>query len=64
MSDLLDIGEVARLLRVSRRHVAGLVARGELSRPVRLGRSVRWRAAEVAAWIDDGCGRCGQGVRP
>jgi predicted DNA-binding transcriptional regulator AlpA len=48
------------------RGVAGLTGRSEASvrrddtacrmpRPIRLGRSKRWRIAEVVAWIEAGC---------
>ncbi len=51
---LLSAREVARLLRVSERHLYTLQARGELPAPVRLGRCVRWRAMEVRAWVEAG----------
>jgi excisionase family DNA binding protein len=46
--------EVAKILRVSVRHVWALLAKGRLPRPVRLGRSVRWNVEELRTWIDAG----------
>jgi excisionase family DNA binding protein len=46
--------QVAKLLGVSKRHVAALNASGRLPRPVRLGRSVRWRADELRDWLEAG----------
>ena len=51
---LPDAG-VAKLLSISKRHVHALNASGRLPRPIRLGRSVRWRADEIRAWLDAGC---------
>ena len=52
---LLTVNEVARLLNVSPRHVHMLRATQQLPPPVRLGRSVRWRRAELEAWVAAGC---------
>ena len=52
---LFGAKELAGLLNVSLRHVQSLKAAGRLPRPIRLGRSVRWRASEIHLWIDEGC---------
>ena len=54
-SALLKAPEVARRLSVSVRHVRALHSRGALPTPIRLGRSVRWCADEIDAWIAAGC---------
>jgi len=54
---LLTVNEVATLLNVSPRHVHMLRATQQLPPPVRLGRSVRWRRAELEAWVAAGCPR-------
>ncbi len=54
---LLSAREVARLLRVSERHLYTLQARGELPAPVRLGRCVRWPTRELQEWIEAGSPR-------
>jgi excisionase family DNA binding protein len=52
---LLSADEVAAMLGVSERTLWRLLSAGKLPQPVRFGRSTRWRAAEVAEWIDRGC---------
>ncbi len=52
---LLTAGQAATLLGVSERHFRALDASGRVPRPVRLGRSVRWRRTELVAWLDAGC---------
>ncbi len=52
---LLDARGVAALLSVSVRHVRRMETAGELPRPVRLGRAVRWRRAELLDWLAAGC---------
>jgi excisionase family DNA binding protein len=44
---LLELRDLARLLKVSTRTVTRLVARGELPPPLRLGRLRRWRPADL-----------------
>jgi predicted DNA-binding transcriptional regulator AlpA len=56
--ELLDVKAVAALLDCSVRHAYRLTDAGCMPRPVRLGALVRWRKAEILAWIDDGCPRC------
>jgi len=49
----LAAADVARLLNISQRHLWALHSSGRLGPlPVRLGRAVRWNAAELAAWMD------------
>ena len=52
---LLTVDDVARLLSVSTRTVWRLLSKGEFPEPVRLGKVVRWRLAEIQFWIDRGC---------
>jgi len=49
---LLKLDEVGRMLSVCRRSVERLVARGDLPRPVKIGRVSRLPASEVAAYIE------------
>lgn len=53
--ELLTVKEVAKRLKVSVRQVWKLNASGQMPKSVRVARSVRWRAADVAAWIGMGC---------
>jgi excisionase family DNA binding protein len=52
---LLTADEVATMLNVSERTLWRLLSAGKVPQPVRFGRSTRWKAAEVTAWIDRGC---------
>jgi len=51
---LLSVSEVAEMLQISPRHLYSLKASGRLPKPVRLGRSVRWLADELRAWLEAG----------
>jgi excisionase family DNA binding protein len=54
--ELLSVRDLATLLgRCSTRHLYRLVDTGRMPAPVRLGRLVRWRRAEVLEWIANGC---------
>jgi predicted DNA-binding transcriptional regulator AlpA len=46
--------EVAKLLHISRRHVANLDASGRLPRALRFGRAKRWILPELRAWMAAG----------
>jgi len=52
---LLDVKDVAKLLRVSVRTVWTWRDMGRLPAPVKIGRCVRWRRQDVEEWIDRGC---------
>ena len=53
MDCLLRVTEVCRRVGLSRSMVYARIAIGTFPRPVRVGKkAVRWRASEVAAWID------------
>ncbi len=52
---LVDACTAGRLCGVSRSHWISLHAAGRVPLPVRLGRCVRWRTAELAAWTAAGC---------
>ena len=48
---LLKLGEVAKTLGVCVRSVRRAIARGELPKPVRVGRSVRLFQSDVVAYL-------------
>jgi prophage regulatory protein len=50
----LTAADVARLLDISQRHLWALNSSGRLPRPIRLGRAVRWNAAELRDWLQAG----------
>lgn len=54
---LIDVGELSRVTGLSkptlwRHHEAGLIPAG-----MKIGRSVRWRLADITLWIESGCPR-------
>lgn len=49
---MINVREVASILNISTRSVWRLVATGELPKPVRFGRSARWRLADIEACIE------------
>ncbi len=55
---LLDVRAVAHLLGCSPRHVYRLADAGRMPAPVRVGALVRWRRADLDAWLADGCRPC------
>ncbi len=53
--ELLDVSSVAELCGCSTRHVYRLSDSCRMPRPIKLGRLVRWRRADLDAWIATGC---------
>ena len=53
VDEKIDQHEVARYLGVSTRTVRGFIARGELPRPIRIGRKQFWLKAEFSRWLHD-----------
>ncbi|MCA9259658.1 MAG: helix-turn-helix domain-containing protein [Planctomycetales bacterium] len=51
MEQLLTPIEVARHLRVSKRTVDRLVARGSLPSPICVGGQRRWRTSDIERWL-------------
>ena len=60
-AQLLDVATVAELLNCSPRHVYRLSDAGRMPSPVKLGALVRWSAAAIRQWIDQGCPSCRKG---
>lgn len=58
---LVDIKGAATALGVSPRSLRRLVARGSAPAPVRLGRLVRWRVADLERWIAEMSTATGEG---
>ena len=52
---LLTARETAALLGTSRATLYRLHSSGRVPMPLRLGRSCRWRAEELRAWVKEGC---------
>ncbi len=51
----IDAVQLGRLLGLSMRTIRRLDSSGRIPRPVRIGGAVRWRASEIAAWLNEGC---------
>jgi excisionase family DNA binding protein len=54
-TSLLKVGEVAQLLRTSRKAVYSMVERGQLPGIQRIGRRVLVRRSELVRWLDHNC---------
>jgi len=52
---LMDMRELAKLLKVSNRTVFSMRIHGEMPKPVKIGRAVRWGRSEIMAWVQEGC---------
>ena len=52
---LVDVGEAAALLAVSVPTLRRMISAGRTPQPVRLGRLLRFRRADLLQWIADGC---------
>lgn len=48
---LIDYDRAAEITSISRRQLERMAAAGEFPAPVRVGRLVRFRLAEVVAWV-------------
>jgi len=58
LPQLHSVEDVAAALKVSRRKLERLRAAGRFPKPdVTLGRSPRWRATTITAWLADAAGR-------
>lgn len=51
--ELLEISEVAALMKCSPRAIYNHVEASRFPRPFKMGRSIRWRAATVRQWLDE-----------
>lgn len=47
LNELLTTKEVARLFKMSERHVQNLVKKDEFPKPIKLGRSVRFKPSDI-----------------
>jgi len=55
---LIGIDEVTARVGLSSRSVWRLRDSGQMPSPLKLNRSVRWKEAEISAWIAAGCPDC------
>lgn len=52
---MMTADELAETLCISLRQVWRLKAKGDLPKPVAIGRNVRWRRSDIVQWIEEGC---------
>ena len=52
---LLDVSEVAGILKCSARHVYRLAYSGRMPQPLKLGSLARWNRDAVEQWLAAGC---------
>jgi predicted DNA-binding transcriptional regulator AlpA len=60
---LLRAAEFGALIGTSERWIWDKHNAGNLPRPVRIGRLVRWRRSDIEAWIEAGCPDCSKAER-
>jgi excisionase family DNA binding protein len=52
---LLTVAAAAEMLTVSVPTLRRMIAAGRTPQPVRLGRALRFRRADLLQWVEDGC---------
>ena len=55
LAGMLNVWDVAKLLRCSSRTVYRLADSGRMQPPVKLGALVRWPREQIENWIAEGC---------
>lgn len=55
VAEMVPAAAAAAVVGVSRRSWWRFVSEGRAPQPIRLGRCVRWRLAELRDWIRSGC---------
>jgi excisionase family DNA binding protein len=61
---LVDVDNVAQRLLMSKRHVFRMEEDGLMPKAIRIGRLVRWRAADIDSWIAAGCPASNEPTNP
>jgi len=62
LSLLIDVHDVAAMLKCSPRHVWRLADAGKMPRPYKIGALCRWDRATVERWVAEGCPACRKAV--
>ncbi len=52
---LVTPADLGAMIRIGRSKLYDMKASGQLPRPVKIGRCVRWRLSDINAWIATGC---------
>ena len=61
LSLLINVHDVAALLKCSARHIWRLADAGKMPRPYKIGALRRWDRAVIKDWISEGCPNCRRG---
>ncbi len=62
LSLLIDVHDVASMLKCSARHVWRLADSGRMPRPYKIGALRRWDRATIERWVSEGCPSCRKAV--
>ena len=60
---LIDVKDLAGLLKCSTRHVWRMADSGRMPRPFKIGALCRWDREAIEHWVRGGCPSCRKGVR-
>lgn len=63
LSLLIDVHDVAALLKCSARHIWRMADAGKMPRPHKIGALCRWDRAVIEQWVADGCPSCRKAAR-
>ncbi len=55
---MLNVNDVATMLRCSARHVWRMADAGKMPRPHKIGALCRWERAAIQQWVAAGCPNC------
>jgi len=55
---LINVSDVAKLLKCSVRHIWRLADSGRMPRPYKIGALCRWDRRVILRWVNDGCPNC------
>jgi excisionase family DNA binding protein len=60
---LLNVQQIASMLKCSPRHVYRMADSGAMPRPRHLGSLIRWSQIEIEEWVAAGCPSCRPGAK-
>ncbi len=61
---LIDVNDLAEMLKCSPRHVWRMADAGKMPRPHKLGALCRWDRGAIEQWVAQGCPACRQRPAP
>lgn len=58
-TELYDVTDLARILKVSSRHIFRMLDAGQIPPPIRIGTKIlRWDKEDILRWISNRCPNC------